>query len=296
MSYTRQNFLSGQVVTEDNLNHMENGIIAATPVKNLLDNGDFTNPVNQRGESIYSANGAYTIDRWMMATSDGSGMVAVGDGYIGLNDNSGYVDIMQIFENATKMTGKPCTFAVMRNGATAPDILNFTFGTDASMGFSDGYGGLIHFNGDRVYIRATNTGDSWVGFLWAAVYEGTYTANTLPKYIPKGYAAEYLECCRYYYKIPTDSLVAHVGYFGSSTIARITIHTPMPMRITPSVAVNTLSNVVVFSGTNSFTPTAVSVGNRSSNTVALVFTVSGATSWTTCSARFNTNASFSADL
>lgn len=239
MSYTRQNFLSGQVVTEDNLNHMENGIIAATPVKNLLDNGDFTNPINQRGESIYSANGAYTIDRWMMATSDGSGMVAVGDGYIGLNDSSGYVDIMQIFENATKMTGKPCTFAVMRNGATAPDILNFTFGTDASMGFSDGYGGLIHFNGDRVYIRATNTGDSWVGFLWAAVYEGTYTAETLPPYVSKGYQTEYNNCLYFCEKLDCAFIVA------ANTYTLTCVQGYRPKRIAPTLDIGVGSTITV---------------------------------------------------
>ena len=34
--------------------------------------------------------------------------------------------------------------------------------------------------------------------IWAAIYEGTYTADTLPPYVPKGYGAELLECQRYY--------------------------------------------------------------------------------------------------
>lgn len=175
---------------------------------NLLDNSDFTNPVNQREQSIYSTSGAYTFDRWLMASDTGSGMVAVGDGYIGMNASSGYVDIMQVFEHASRMTGKAYTFAVMRNGATTPEVLNFTFGTNNSMGFSDGFGGLIHYNGDRVYIRVTNTGSSWVGFLWAALYEGTYTADTLPKYIPKGYDVERLVCLRYYEKVNGAFIVA----------------------------------------------------------------------------------------
>ncbi len=35
---------------------------------------------------------------------------------------------------------------------------------------------------------------------WAALYEGSYTADTLPPYTPKGYAAELAECQRYYWQ------------------------------------------------------------------------------------------------
>jgi hypothetical protein len=38
--------------------------------------------------------------------------------------------------------------------------------------------------------------------VWAALYEGEYTVETLPPYIPKGYAAELAECKRYYQVIP----------------------------------------------------------------------------------------------
>ena len=43
-----------------------------------------------------------------------------------------------------------------------------------------------------------------IGLLWAALYEGVYTADTLPPYIPKGYAAELAQCKRYYNIIPYD--------------------------------------------------------------------------------------------
>ena len=33
--------------------------------------------------------------------------------------------------------------------------------------------------------------------VWAALYEGAYTADALPAYQPKGYAAELAECQRY---------------------------------------------------------------------------------------------------
>ncbi|MCG8401360.1 MAG: hypothetical protein MJA84_07155 [Firmicutes bacterium] len=52
-------------------------------VKNILHNWDFRNPINQRGQSSYSANG-YTIDRWKLATTYGSNVLTVEDGFIKL--------------------------------------------------------------------------------------------------------------------------------------------------------------------------------------------------------------------
>lgn len=40
---------------------------------------------------------------------------------------------------------------------------------------------------------------------WAALYEGAYTADTLPPYVPKGYAAELAECQRYYHLYATSA-------------------------------------------------------------------------------------------
>lgn len=57
-------------------------------------------------------------------------------------------------------------------------------------------------NSPGTYVRAElstidpNTAEIAV---WAALYEGVYTADTLPPYVPKGYAAELAECQRYYY-------------------------------------------------------------------------------------------------
>lgn len=41
-----------------------------------------------------------------------------------------------------------------------------------------------------------------VAFDWAALYEGEYTADNLPPYVPKGYTVELMECMRYYEQIP----------------------------------------------------------------------------------------------
>lgn len=245
--------------------------------ENLLDNSDFRNPVNQRGQTIYSTAGQYTVDRWVMG-ADVGGMVAVGDGYIGMNASSGYVDIEQIFERASLMTGKAYTLAVMLNGASTPCLMNFTFGTNTSVSFNNGIdGGLIHYNGDRIIIRVTNTGDSWVGFLWAALYEGTYTADTLPLYMPKGFATEFTACRRYY--------ACPVGRFTpvtmtSATNARMCVMLEAPMRTTPTATFLNKDNIILNTNGSGIvlTITAVSVYSMENNLVYIDLTCSNGTS------------------
>ena len=176
--------------------------------RNLLDNSDFRNPVNQRGITNVSTTG-YCIDRWIFSLS-GSGALSVQDGLLAFNaSNESYCEIVQIQENSSALSGKEMTFVV----CIAPDniiCLNFTYGTNASVLSADGNIALIHYNGDRVYIRIFSTGNNWIGVKWAALYEGSYTADTLPPYVPKGYTAELAECQRYYYQSFSGSIVSEV--------------------------------------------------------------------------------------
>lgn len=68
---------------------------------------------------------------------------------------------------------------------------------------------------------------SGVLITWAALYEGSYTADTLPAYQPKGYAAELAECQRYYKKIRINVAYSYNNIFTASF--------PINMRITPTV-------------------------------------------------------------
>lgn len=294
MKYETQNFLSGDTLTASQLQKLDKGVIAATSTRNLLDNSDFTNLVNQRGQTFYGTTGAYAFDRWLIWVENTGSSVAIEDGcYIGMNAPSGYVDLVQIFENASQMTGKPYTFAVMKNGATTPEVLNFTFGVNSSVSFSDGYGGLIHHNGDQVHIRVTDTGDYWVGFLWAAVYEGTYTAETLPPYIPKGFAAEYAECQRYF--------ISPVGRFTpvvltSTTIARMTVITAAPMRTTPTATLVNGDNIILNNGSGAvLSVTSAAVDSMEGNRVYLSLACSTGPQYAAGST-FVTSISLSADL
>lgn len=175
--------------------------------RNLLDNSDFQNPVNQRGIA-YGANrnSGYTIDRWYYEQSAGAG-----DGYFGLTEHyvsllapsDGYSQMYQNLEKYAKLKGKNVTFAAQVSRGSTEKIVcvTFTLGSiDVGLNlFEDGNLKLYSVDGMNMLIRAT--GAEEFQFIWAALYEGSYTADTLPPYVPKGYAAELAECQRYYYRL-----------------------------------------------------------------------------------------------
>lgn len=74
---------------------------------------------------------------------------------------------------------------------------------------------------------------------WAALYEGTYTEQTMPEYHPKGYGIEFAECWRYYRRYTSSyaSLVLNGLVTGSTKDIMITQPDSRPMRIkSPTVS------------------------------------------------------------
>lgn len=59
-----------------------------------------------------------------------------------------------------------------------------------------------------VAINNPNDGvDNYYEVEWAALYEGSYTAETMPEYHPKGYWAEFAECMRYFERLPLNLMM-----------------------------------------------------------------------------------------
>ena len=153
--------------------------------RNLLDNSDFRNPVNQRGQTDYTSNG-YTIDRWALYSGE------VGVSSLGYITTSG-----QMYQKIAIPTDKVYTFAIENDagialvtGIPANGISSATLGN-----------ALIKLATIDEYVEVViepSEGHNLSGAYWAALYEGSYTAETLPPYVPKGYAAELAECLRYY--------------------------------------------------------------------------------------------------
>ena len=77
------------------------------------------------------------------------------------------------------------------------------------------------------------------GLLWAALYEGAYTADTLPAYVYKGYAAELAECQRYFQK---GGQVVTVGtQYGTATKGIIRLRF-CGMRSFPNITITGISS------------------------------------------------------
>ena len=178
--------------------------------RNLLDNSDFRNPVNQRGYEGVDNKYMYPIDRWQFDKSTDSAASAGYDStnkYIWIiNTNAAYADIHQKIEPKALKNGV-YTLAVKQRLFGGMTLVVYSDNTKVaeklvSPNSSDPIA-LVNFTLNAVPSTAltvylyTATGNT-VAFEWAALYEGSYTADTLPPYVSKGYAAELAECQWYY--------------------------------------------------------------------------------------------------
>lgn len=200
MAYSKQNFQDGQILNAANLEAMENGIIAGQGAHNLLDNSDFRNPVNSRGKTSYSIDGnEYTIDRWKTQYSTG------------LTIENGYINVIggwQIYQTIKNPKDGVYTFAaeirINSIGDNQPNMY-ISDGTevllDAPIGQWKTYilqYDLSSIESDNISFslsaRGGNNSNASISARWAAMYKGSYTADTLPSYVPKGKRVEMLNC------------------------------------------------------------------------------------------------------
>ena len=214
-------------------------------VYNLLDNSDFVHPIAQAG--VNGAHGAtgYAVDRWMRTS--GATVSQAADGLKIVSDKTSWTaGIQQRIE--AKRFADVMTFAV--RGVFPVACRLFVYIGSGTTNF-----GTAYFQGDAaertLVLKLTKpdglTGDEVVNVYispdtdstgtaavvrWAVLYEGEYTAETLPPYVPKGYAAELAECLRYYRKIKANN-ETFAGY-AANGVAYAFIPLQM-MRIAPTV-------------------------------------------------------------
>ena len=216
---------------------------------NLLDNSDFVHPIAQAG--VNGAHGAtgYAVDRWMR--TNGATVSQAADGLKIVSDKTSWTaGIQQRIE--AKRFADVMTFAVRGVFPVACRLFVYIDSGEVNLG-------QVYFQGDAAertlvakLIKPDGlTGDEVVNVLispdtgstgtaavvrWAALYEGEYTAETLPPYVPKGYAAELAECLRYYRKIKGDTQT--FGGYAASGNAYAFIPLAQAMRIAPTVTVS----------------------------------------------------------
>lgn len=194
--------------------------------RNLLDNSNFTDPVNQRGGTSGAVTAwTYFIDRWQ--ATDAALTYSIGTD--GLHLTAGEAWMAQNVQSSEAKVGTTYTLVVGFNDGT------FTLCTGALPAGETSWTEFANNSDDNCYVRmAKITGaviscsfkpKKAVVVTWAALYEGAYTADTLPPYVPKGYAAELAECMRYAIVLPNQMRIR------AATISHNTLEVfvPLPM-------------------------------------------------------------------
>lgn len=239
----------------DNYNKIDNGVKTAfqgRAAHNWLDNSDFRNPVNQRGKNTYSdAGNEYTIDRWKTQYNTN---ISIENGYINIFGNW---DLYQRIQNPKDGI---YTFAarirINSVGQNTPNIILYDGSSVANELLLDANTGewktyifqhdLSSTTAETITFSLSPRGGNTTASIsveWAAMYKGSYTADTLPAYQPKGYAAELAECMRYYYQ-SNDSKQGQDGMIirrainidgNTNSYSLESVDLPVQMRITPTI-------------------------------------------------------------
>lgn len=171
-------------------------------VQNLLDNSCFLPAyvVKQRG-SAATTGAKYCIDRWK-GTSSATQHEPTADGLkITHTGASNYCGAQQFIDPAlqAELTNKTVTVAVcladgsvyVRNGVPANGAITAYFADGNAQLYINPDTGIMSLR-----IMYAVAGGS-ITVRWVALYEGAYTADTVPVYVPKGYTAELNACQRY---------------------------------------------------------------------------------------------------
>lgn len=245
--------------------------------RNLLDNGDFRNPVNQRGNTSYSNATQYTIDRWMTTP----GIVTVNDNSISITKGSSADYALLVQHVPDCVIGKSYTFAA-KNTIGEIAIVNFVYSTNMGI-INKPFGNTRH----RANVRySTNKACLAVGvdvldqtsldLEYVALYEGEYTAETLPEYQPKGYGSELAECRRYFQRFDVSAVNKALGLAiaRSATAAALMLNLVTAMRAHPAMTCTATFKLLGNVTKTTLTPV---VENAYFNMVRLNFTTSGLT-------------------
>ena len=218
------------LVAREGIERIRNNI--ANP--NLLMNGDFRNPVNQRGILTYEGQTSkgYTIDRWCMAEQDYQRTVEVIDGGVKItNPNTTYIGtLQQIFENPLPVGNYTITVKVseISGGATVSCA-----GTHESIREELKVGvntltleGAV-INSVRVFL-ATN---SSVTIEYIKLEQGVIATP----FVPRPYAEELALCQRYYTRLSTTYPMLVTQRANADITTYIFIPTPQSLRTAPTI-------------------------------------------------------------
>lgn len=242
--------------------------------RNLLDNSDFTNPVNQRGKTSYSGPAGYTIDRWK--TTNDTSTVTLENGGLVLSNDSSTCYLQQYVCNSNLLLGKWVTLAAtLEDGsvvcASAKLPAAFPSGYQTVALIKDGAHDVGHIliSSSSFSVRLQSTSDTRSRtFKNVALYVGEYTAETLPEYQPKGYTEEFMICQRYY--LPLKKPVRYPTTRVSNSDIYFIVPIPTTLFKTPTL----IGTLAVLKGATEESGFTFAVASTGDNAIAVSATKS----------------------
>lgn len=282
------------VMTVNNQAPDENGNVnvqaGVSYLPNILDNTDFSNPINQKGETSYSGTG-YGIDRW---TGMSRAVVELVPGGVQLSNSSPAVGLaywQQLIEPERLDYGnQPYSIGVKINGtlycASGTGALTVSTNDNINITYQAVSSGHIAF---RITLPAGYTGQIVVSE--PALYPGTFTKENFPLFTRPNYAEELAKCQRYFVRLKSDN--SAYGVFGmgagsSTTSASILVPIGVQMRAKPAVVMN--GNFALAYQNDGKDITAMAVGKTTNFVVSLDCTASSVTAGRTYILQANNNA------
>ena len=219
--------------------------LALRPGMNLLDNGYFADPVNQRGMTEY-VNPGYTIDRWAINSSTSKIKLNILNGYIKLTntDNSIAAVIRQYFENLPPNT---YTISVIHDNSLESGTIQWNGTTSVSIRMSFGNESISVLNGKiclSLFLDASKTIKIYAAKLELGTHqtlahkEGDTCVLNDP---PPNKALELLKCRRYFVPGSSEQLLGAKAV-GSMLI----VYVPCALRANPTVIPHKNGELQVF--------------------------------------------------
>ena len=199
---------------------------------NLLINGDFS--INQRGETRYSTNNKYTVDRWNLLYGS---LIVNNDGSVTHTSKNTWQGIRQYIEYPSRLAGKtvtlsckcsstgPKTIQLNRNSTNLGNI-SVPTSEDSVLSFSTTIPSDISDDDKLIVILYTPAAGQSITYYWVKLEIGSVATE----FSPRPYTEE-LALCQRYYQIRSNSY----------TIQPNAIDRPIPMRVDGTIGTITIN-------------------------------------------------------
>lgn len=257
---------------------------------NLVDNPWFT--VNQRGKTSYyhATDAEKIIDRWINNAKITVDVVSTG---ITMTVASGVTNpaiFQKIDDDVSELLkGRTVTFSVLLADGTIESttfVVPTDFTVNASVGskrtsFGDIRGQVVaSFTLGKFIVVIDGTPGQSVSIRATKLELGS--VSTLDRDTAPNYTEELLKCQRYFvrYLMPDNSgAPLGIGFYSSTTNARLSLTLPIEMRAKPTVNISDISKFKVIVDNAAKVASAVSVSGAFQNIITLNFTTDAATQY-----------------